>query len=1342
MRWSLWLLCLFCFGAEAEIALPKELTDWQGWVMDGEGFRHCPFYANTDGSQRHQRLCAWPGRLLLEVDAKGGRFTQQWNTFNDSWLPLPGDLEHWPSEVTVNGAAVPVVALGSVPSIRVAEGTFNVQGQFGWDKRPESLAVPNEIGILSLSVEGRPVTQPERTDGSVWLGKAHEQDVARTLHVEVYRLLSDGIPMRLQTMVQLQVAGDAREESLPPLLPAGFTPIAFAADLPVRMEPDGQLRVQVRPGRWTLNLAARAVTLPQNLKVPTAVGVWPHQEIWSYEANERLRVAGMAGAESIDAAQASVPPAWRAFPSYRVATGADLKIEEHARGVSSQEANHLALHRDLFLDFSHQGYTAIDRIDGQMRSGWRLDMRAPYALQRASSGLVNLLVTNGDRAGSTGVELRSPTLEIVTQSRLNGATGAMPASGWNERFESVAGVLQLPPGHRLLAALGADEAPQAWISRWGLMDAFLVLLASVIAFRLYGRLCGAVLLLALILVHQEDSSLVLFVLPVLLAGALLRALPAGRGHRITEAARAVLLVLLLVVMAPFALEQLRYALYPQLADPAGPETENPYGLQALTVTAEKADVTRHLASPPPPKLEAPAAMAIEAAPPPNPASKRPASPPYERYAPGSLVQAGPGMPQWRAVRYDFSWSGPVDPSQTVRFLVASPWQVALWRVAGIGLLVFALLHLVRGSVDVHRLWRLLGANAALILPLTLFFGVLVPGSGHAETTPSADILASLKTRLTRPPACAPNCASVMSARIDIVSDELQVTLKSGALATVAVPLPALGERLAWRQLELDGQTVSGVWRDHSSQLWMPVKAGVHTVKLTASLGASDAVQILFPVVPHTVVSHAEGWDVSGASAQRLLANTLELVKHRSSSADRAAPSVTIAPFVSLRRDFLMDLDWSVQVTLTRIAPEKGGFTLPVPLLPGERLLSAGVDTQEGRVLASLDSTAGTFVWRSALPAGESFTLKAPVDKPWSEIWVFRVSPMWRAQFAGVPATLPEDLHQQDWSYEYHPRPGESLTVDVRRPSAVAGSTLAIDRMVIGYQLDGRSTVESVAFDYRSTIGGLQTLTLPHEARVRDVRVDGEAVPIRAEGEQLPLTLLPGTHKVDLELESNGGATLRSHLPAMGFGTPSSNVSTTVKVPLNRWVLLAGGPGSGPVILYWGELVIFLLLALGLGAWLPTPLTRRDWLLLGLGVSTFSWKVLLLVAAWAYAVRWRGGFDIQRLAAWRFKLLQAGLVVLSIAALIGLVLAIPYGLLGTPDMRVQGLDQSAYQLNWFVDLASAAPSPPWVVSLSLWWYKIAMLAWALWLAFALARWLPVAWQALGSGGFWPRQSGTR
>jgi hypothetical protein len=170
-------------------------------------------------------------------------------------------------------------------------------------------------------------------------------------------------------------------------------------------------------------------------------------------------------------------------------------------------------------------------------------------------------------------------------------------------------------------------------------------------------------------------------------------------------------------------------------------------------------------------------------------------------------------------------------------------------------------------------------------------------------------------------------------------------------------------------------------------------------------------------------------------------------------------------------------------------------------------------------------------------------------------------------------------------------------------------------------------------------------------------------------------------------------------------------------------------------LYWGELMVFMVLALTLGRSRATPLRSHEWLLLGLGLSTFSWFVLLLVVVWMMAIRWREGLSVQVFEPGRFKVLQATLMALSMVAVLGLVLAIPYGLLASPDMRIAGAGQSFGSLSWFTDQSANRLPSVWVFSVSLWWYKTAMLAWALWLAFALTRWLPCAWRALNVGAFW-------
>ena len=97
---------------------------------------------------------------------------------------------------------------------------------------------------------------------------------------------------------------------------------------------------------------------------------------------------------------------------------------------------------------------------------------------------------------------------------------------------------------------------------------------------------------------------------------------------------------------------------------------------------------------------------------------------------------------------------------------------------------------------------------------------------------------------------------------------------------------------------------------------------------------------------------------------------------------------------------------------------------------------------------------------------------------------------------------------------------------------------------------------------------------------------------------------------------------------------------------------------GPALLFWGVLLVVLAPGLGLGRSGLAHLKAYEWVLLSLGVATQSLAVLVLMAAWFAALRWRGyqsGW-----AGTRYKALQLGLILLSLATLGMLLGTIPQG----------------------------------------------------------------------------------
>jgi len=171
--------------------------------------------------------------------------------------------------------------------------------------------------------------------------------------------------------------------------------------------------------------------------------------------------------------------------------------------------------------------------------------------------------------------------------------------------------------------------------------------------------------------------------------------------------------------------------------------------------------------------------------------------------------------------------------------------------------------------------------------------------------------------------------------------------------------------------------------------------------------------------------------------------------------------------------------------------------------------------------------------------------------------------------------------------------------------------------------------------------------------------------------------------------------------------------------------------------------VFIVVARLLGRWPQSPLRTTEWLLLGLGLSTLSWSVLVTVAAWLFAMRWRERWrGAHRVARWQFNLLQCALAVLTLVAVATLILSgVRYGLLASPDMGVAGPGSGDHTFGWFLDRTASALPRPVVYSLPLWVYRALMFAWALWVALALARWLRFAWRAWSSGGFWRGEAPT-
>jgi hypothetical protein len=324
-----------------------------------------------------------------------------------------------------------------------------------------------------------------------------------------------------------------------------------------------------------------------------------------------------------------------------------------------------------------------------------------------------------------------------------------------------------------------------------------------------------------------------------------------------------------------------------------------------------------------------------------------------------------------------------------------------------------------------------------------------------------------------------------------------------------------------------------------------------------------------------------------------------------------------------------------------------------------------------------------------------------------------------------------------WPPEWRPWPGESLTIAVSRPEGLAGQSLTVDRSRLVVRPGARATDSSLVLTLRSSRGGEHAVTLPDGAVLLSASIDGATLPLRQEGSSVTVPVAPGSQEIVLEWREPRGTGLWLRTPAVGLGIPSVNATVQVELPYDRWLLLAGGPRVGPVVLFWSHLVVVAALAVALGRPARTPLGVWQWLLLGVGLSQVPVAAAAMVVGWLLALAARGIRGAEIRSVWTFNLTQVGLALWTAVSLVILFSSIQAGLLGTPDMQIAGNGSSRSALRWFADRSGETLPSAWAISVPLLVYRGAMLGWALWLAVSLLAWLRWAWACVTAGGVWRR-----
>ncbi len=1317
MRIILCLVCWVALAAEANpVSIPEVLKPWQDWVLHDHPDAQCPYLANQP-----ERQCLWPGKLSLNISSQGATFSMVVRVFGEADLALPSSDGAWPIAVKGNGKPLAVTNPKNKPHVRLGPGEHTVSGEIPWPAPPTKLYIPKAIGLLNLTENGQPQALPNRdVNGTLWLQKPKVTKPAEAdaLALKVFRKLTDGYPQTLTTAIELKVSGREREISLAGAVLPGLTPTALDSPLPARVEADGTLRLQIRPGQYTVQVDSLRREVGNQWSIAEVVSPWPAQEIWAFAAEPTLRTVTLSGAPIIDASQTALPLPWQTLPAYLLTPSDTLVLEEQYRGDPNPPANTLHLSKNLWLDFDGQQVTVEDSLTGTLHQGARITTLPPYQLGRASIDGEPQLITRLNATAQDGIEVRTRELNLNTISRFTWQS-ALPVSGWAETFEAVSTTLHLPPGWSALHVTGADQARGTWLSRWNLWDIFLVMMISVALWRAVSLPTGALALATLVMVYHQAGAPVWIWLTLAACMAIAPYVKGKLKPWLAGFTGASLLLALLITL-PFAVQEARALIYPQLAPHGSYQAPALYDLaqepkRAANAPAQSADAM----------IEEVMVSGMRAS-----SLARKEKRFQADYDPDQKIQVGPGVPQWRWNTVTTHWSGPVLASDSTHWVLAPPWLTRMGYALRLTL-VFALLSLLA-----HRFWQ---TKPFAKLPqwsqgfaTLLLVGVMSMGQSpiaEAQVTIDDDLLNALEKRLLEPPTCLPHCTAIEAVQVDASETALALSMTVHSQAETGFALPGAIDQWWPTSVARDGTPASAL-TTQAGVLWLQIPKGIHQIQMRGSLQGLKQLDLNFHQALHNVRINAKQWRVNGlpSARQASQALTLERVESATTQAEEAAWAPTVfAPYVEVTRELHLGLEWYVQTTVRRLAPNQGAIHLNLPLLPGEAP-TGGETVVNGAMEVRFSPTQNVVRWHSSLAIAESLSLNAS-DGPWRERWTLHARPMWHTEFEGITPMATPSITPQ-WA----PRAGETVTLTITRPQPSEGASLAIDTAELHHALGKRASSSELHMTVRASIGQDLQLTLPDNIQLEGVSVNGGTVPMRTTENGLNIAVAPGEHQVNVRWQSPEGASLKSATQRVAFNTPASNIELTLEVPKDRWVLLLGGPALGPAILFWGVLLVVLALVVFLARTGLTPLKTYEWILLSLGVATINVWILALIAGWMVLLTLRG--RVQSLPKHTaVNLGQVLLMIVSVLTLLALVSSVPASLLSNPEMYITGNHSSAYQLRWSQDQTDGALPTAWVISLPVLAYRLLMLGWSVWLAFALIRWVRWGWQQLWVGGFW-------
>lgn len=539
--------------------LPKELKGWVKWVLDGKKKSGCNFAYNDF----NQKYCYYISNLDIDINGNNVSFSMNVSTKEKGFVRVPGSVEVFPQQISVNGTAKNIISKAGIPYVHLGKGDYVIKGTAKAKENIRYLFIPQNATLINLKKDGKVINYVNLDDEGVLKFEGIEVAKNETddLSVFAYRKITDGIPVMMTLNLNLNVTGKERVENLGKIIPQNFALYEIQSDVSAYVQKNGDLIVEVKPGNLNINVMMRQEKDSLNFVLDNSP---VNQEIWVLESDKSLRVIqAPKDLYSVQTQQIPMPQSWKSLPAYEVNKNETVDLK--AIYYDNKNQDKLSLNRSLKLAFDGSFYSIEDKISADFKEDGRLSLAKPFMLYSSKINGNPQAITFTSENKNSGIEVRKGNATIENVLRIPNSGKKISATGYDRSFDNVNWNLSLAPGYKLFYASGFDSVSGSWVSNWNLLKVFIVALLTVALYQLFGLPKAGLGLFLLIILNPiyPQFTYVSFVLCGLLF--LQRNLKPDNGiYNLLTFIRYSLFALLVVSTFFFIVQHMRGAMYPIL----------------------------------------------------------------------------------------------------------------------------------------------------------------------------------------------------------------------------------------------------------------------------------------------------------------------------------------------------------------------------------------------------------------------------------------------------------------------------------------------------------------------------------------------------------------------------------------------------------------------------------------------------------------------------------------------------------------------------------------------------------------------------------------------------------